>query len=307
LKGLIFDLQRYSIHDGPGIRTVVFLKGCPLNCLWCCNPESQAPDPELEFRYSLCRKCGRCIAACPENAIHADVNIEPSAKIDRNKCTLCAACVQVCPNNALRITGEWAESDDILEQCLKDSDTYRRSGGGVTLSGGEPLFQPAFSLELLEKLYNRNIHTAIETTGYASWDTLESFLPWTDLFLFDIKHMNPVKHLEFTGVSNRSILENLERLINHKANVILRFPIIPGLNDDNETIEALGSLAIRHSINEVHLMPFHQLGKEKYRRIGRNYALDSMPAYFENADQEYKLQTIQNAFQRKGIRTQIGG
>lgn len=307
MKGLVFDLQRYSIHDGPGIRTVVFLKGCPLQCQWCCNPESQRMMPELEFRFSLCQQCGQCISACPVNAVNPDVTVQPMQKIDRNICTLCGECVKVCPTGALRMAGQWLESNEIMDRCLQDADAYRRSGGGVTLSGGEPLAQPDFSVELLQQLYDRNIHTSVETTGFGSWENLEKFLPVTDLFLFDIKHLNPQIHLQLTGVSNQLILHNLENLVNHSANIILRIPVIPGLNDDRENMEKLLSLAMEYSIKEVHLMPFHQLGREKYDRIGENYLLKSLPAVFETPGYLQKMDTIRSAFIDRGIEINIGG
>ncbi|GAP20155.1 glycyl-radical enzyme activating protein [Leptolinea tardivitalis] len=307
MKGLVFDLQRYSIHDGPGIRTVVFLKGCPLDCPWCCNPESQNPEQELEFRSSLCQQCGTCISVCPSTAINLNVQIDPLEKIDRSLCTLCEACIQACPSRALRISGTWMETSDVLAQCLKDADTYRRSGGGITLSGGEPLYQPDFSLDLLQSFYNRNIHTAMETTGYAPWDTIEAFLPVTDLFLFDIKHTNPEKHNQLTGVPNTLILENLVKLCQNSATVVIRFPVIPGLNDDDENILAIMKIATDNGINQIHLMPYHQFGREKYRRLGRSYPLETNPLFGKQADLLYRLEKIHTMYTQHGIDCQVGG
>jgi pyruvate formate lyase activating enzyme len=307
LKGLVFDIQRYSIHDGPGIRTVVFLKGCPLNCLWCCNPESQRMRPELEFRSTLCQQCGKCISVCPEGAINPDVHILPIEKIDRLKCTNCGECVQICPNDALRMSGQWRESEEVFQDCLKDAHAFRRSTGGVTLSGGEPLLQPEFTFEILSKLFDRNIHTAIETTGYAPWKMIESLIPYINLFLFDIKHMNPEKHMAFTGVSNKLPLENLYRLGKTHANIVIRIPFIPGYNDDLENLNAIASLAVGLSVSEVHIMPFHQLGKSKYDRFGYNYQMKNLNGVLESEKSRFALQKALTFFSEAGFTARIGG
>jgi pyruvate formate lyase activating enzyme len=307
LKGLVFDLQRYSIHDGPGIRTVVFLKGCPLNCLWCCNPESQRMVPELEFRSSLCRQCGKCISVCPETAIHPDVSISPAQKIDRLKCTLCGECAEICPYKALRISGEWMETGEVLGVCLKDADIFRRSTGGVTISGGEPLAQAEFSLQLLNKLHEKNIHTAIETTGLAAWETIQQFIPFTGLFLFDIKHTNPEHHISLTGISNLTILSNLEKLAQANAKIILRIPIVPGYNDDSQNILAVCDLAKKFQIQEIHLMPFHQFGKEKYVRFGYNYALHDLIGILDSDEGLKSLNLAEKMILDSGLAVQIGG
>jgi pyruvate formate lyase activating enzyme len=307
LKGLVFDLQRYSIHDGPGIRTVVFLKGCPLHCLWCCNPESQRMEPELEFRASLCQQCGKCISICPEDAIHPDVHISAAEKIDHKKCTNCGECVKVCPNEALRLSGMWLDSEEVFRQCIKDANDFRRSGGGVTLSGGEPLVQPEFALEVLQKLYNRNVHTAVETTGFTRWESIEPLLPFTNLFLFDIKHIQSEKHFAFTGVANERILVNLEKLARSPVEIIIRIPIIPGINDDLENLNSIAILAVRLSIPEVHLMPFHQFGKEKYSRFGYLYSLAGMKAVQDTEEGRKSLLEAQTIFSKVGITAKIGG
>jgi pyruvate formate lyase activating enzyme len=307
LNGLIFNLQRYSLHDGPGIRTVVFLKGCPLHCLWCCNPESQRMEPELEFRPSLCKKCGACISACPEDAIHPNVDCIPAEKINRGKCTLCGKCVSVCPNEALRISGQWMDPEKVFDECLKDADVYRRSGGGVTLSGGEPLFQPEFSLELLQKLFNRGIHTAIETSGFASWETFETIIPYIDLFLFDIKHTNSQKHAAITGIPNEGIIGNLNKLASRSKKIILRIPLIPGFNDDIENLNSIVKLSTSLSINEINLMPFHQFGKEKYVRFGSQYSLMELKGLQDTEGGRKVLLDAQILFSEAGINTVIGG
>ena len=264
-------------------------------------------EPELEFRPSLCQKCGVCISACPENAIHADVDILPLEKVDRKKCTVCGDCVKVCPNEALRISGRWMDSNDVFDECLKDADAFRRSGGGVTLSGGEPLLQPEFSLELLQKLYDRNIHTAMETTGYADWESIEPLLPYVDLFLFDVKQTNSQKHSALTGAPNEEILENLNKLASKSAQIILRIPFIPGYNDDIENLKSIAALAIRLSIKEIHLMPFHQFGKDKYERFGSQYPLMDLKGVQDSDEGRKHLYEIQEDFNNAGINTAIGG
>lgn len=307
MKGLVFNIQRYSIHDGPGIRTVVFLKGCPLHCLWCCNPESQNPLPELDFNRLLCQECGKCIQVCPVEAIHPDVHIDPLRKIDRQTCTLCGECVRVCPSEALRIIGEWMEPETVLQTCLKDDAIYRRSDGGVTLSGGEPLAQPEFSVELLEKLYARNIHTAIETSGVIRWNIFSGILPFTNLFLYDIKHTDPIKLLTMTGMKNDLAISNLVKLVDHPVQIILRVPIIPTINDDPENLSQIASFAERIGIREVHIMPFHQYGKDKYYRLGMDYSLHNQLSLMEQESGEQILDLARSIFSEKGLIVHIGG
>jgi pyruvate formate lyase activating enzyme len=273
LIGIITHIQRYSIHDGPGIRTVVFFKGCPLVCLWCCNPETQSFQPELEFIKNICQQCGRCLQVCPEQAVNPDLNCQERDKIDRKKCTLCKKCIQACPTGALKIIGESMSLNDVIATIQKDAAFYRRSGGGVTLSGGEPLSQPEFTIQLLKKCHDLNIHTTIETCGLVNRQVFEKIFPFTDLFLFDIKHLNPIRHHELTGSSNEKILENLHWLRKKNANVILRLPLIPSINMDAENIQQIAALIHELGIREVNLMPFHQMGKEKYSHLGKDYRL----------------------------------
>ncbi|NMC79127.1 MAG: glycyl-radical enzyme activating protein [Chloroflexi bacterium] len=307
MKGLIFNIQRYSIHDGPGIRTVVFLKGCPLSCLWCCNPESQSFAPELEFRASLCQHSGRCIAACPEDAIHPDPWVAAAEKIDRQRCTDCGACVEVCPSQALHLVGEWMAVEEALAEVLRDASYYRRSGGGVTLSGGEPLAQPDFSLAFLKACYEHNIHTAMETTGAVAWELYEKVLPFVDVFLYDIKHMDSEAHRRLTGVPNERILENARRLSRSRAQIILRLPLIPGLNTGTENLEATARLAAQLQVMEVHLMPFHQLGKDKYRHLGRTYTLEGLTDLRKNDDGRAQIQQAVEIMAAYGLETFVGG
>jgi pyruvate formate lyase activating enzyme len=307
LTGVVFDIQRYSIHDGPGIRTVVFLKGCPLRCLWCCNPESQQAYPEVEFRERLCQHCGTCLSACPLGAINPDLWLTTGPKINLALCDNCGMCVERCPNGALRMVGQRRSVDEVLREVLRDAAYYRRSGGGVTLSGGEPMALPAFVTELLEACYQRNVHTAIETTGCVSWSLYEQVLPFTDLFLYDLKHVDCEAHRQLTGVPNTTILENARRLARAGASIILRVPLIPGCNLDDAHLSALADFAASLNVLEVHLMPFHQLGKDKYRRLSRSYRLGALRGLLEARDGPEKIRWAREIMARRGLEVFIGG
>lgn len=307
MNGIITHIQRYSIHDGPGIRTVVFFKGCPLACLWCCNPESQSFHPNLEFIRSLCRQCGRCIEVCPESAVNDDLNCQENQKIDRVKCTLCMKCVEECPSGALKVVGETKSVEEIMEEVRRDAAFYRRSGGGITLSGGEPFSQADFALQLLSKCHQENIHTAVETCGMVARIILEKALPHTDLFLFDIKHMNLQKHLQYTGVSNKEIFENLTWLCRQQAHVILRLPMIPEMNMDLEDLRDLRTLITDLGIREVNLMPFHQLGKDKYSHLGKSYQLAKQPDLRLDESAMNQLVQIRDLLKSEKITVTIGG
>lgn len=307
MKGIITHIQRYSIHDGPGIRTVVFFKGCPLTCLWCCNPETQSFKPELEFIKSLCQHCGQCVKICPENAVNTDLFCPESEKIDRQKCTICGKCVSVCPSTALKIIGEEMDTEAVLAVIKKDGAFYRRSGGGITLSGGEPLSQPKFAQHLLKKCHDLNIHTAVETCGLAVQSVFEQVLPFTDLFLFDIKHLDPQNHQRLTGVSNELILSNLRWLHEKSAHVILRLPLVPGLNMDTENLHSLAELVDELGIEEVNLIPFHQMGKDKYSHLGKNYQLSGQIDLRLDEEGKKNLLSAQEFLKSEKVDVTIGG
>jgi pyruvate formate lyase activating enzyme len=307
LKGIITHIQRYSIHDGPGIRTVVFFKGCPLTCVWCCNPETQSFKPELEFIKNLCQHCGQCVKICPEHAVNPDLFCPETAKIDRLKCSMCGKCAAVCPSSALRIVGEEMETDAVLELIKKDGAFYRRSGGGMTLSGGEPLSQPEFARDLLKKCHDLNIHTAIETCGLAAQSTLEQILPFTDLLLFDIKHLDPQSHQHLTGASNTLVLSNLRWLHQRSAPIILRVPLVPGLNSNTENLHSLVALVHELGITEVNLMPFHQMGKDKYSHLGKEYQLLRQMDLCLDEEAKKELISVQELFRSENINVVIGG
>jgi len=267
--GVIFDLQRYSIHDGPGIRTLVFMKGCPLRCLWCDNPESQNLDNEIIYIETNCIKCGRCVVACRTGAI------SPSTlRITNKMCTNCWACSQICPADARRVAGRQVTVHQVLGEIEKDRLFYRASGGGVTVGGGEPTMQCEFVTSLLTECQRRNIHTAIETCGYARWSRLERILQHLDLVLFDIKSMDPEEHVRLTGVSNEPVLRNARRIASYAIPVIIRVPIIPGYTDSQSNIESIAKFATGlRTVTQIELLPYHQLGERKYEWLGREYPL----------------------------------
>lgn len=265
-SGVVFDVKRFALHDGPGIRTTVFLKGCPLSCAWCHNPEGRSRNLELLFWEARCTGCGTCIEACPANAVSI---VDNAARVDRERCTVCGACVDVCPTGARAVAGEVWSVERILDVVEKDLLFYDESGGGVTLSGGEPLAQPAFAAALLGACRGRRIHTAVDTCGCAEWSALERVARETDLFLYDVKHVDAAMHKELTGVSNERILENLRRLSDGGHRLWIRYPLVPGRNDGEAEIIALGRLvACLDSVATVHLLPFHWGGERKLERLG---------------------------------------
>ncbi len=274
--GLVFNIQRYSLHDGPGIRTLVFLKGCALRCLWCSNPESQRLEPELAYNEDKCigtKECAFCRDVCPSGAVKEKDNRIVS--IDRTLCDACLQCADACPSLALSVFGKPMTVNEVLEAVEADGDFYGRSGGGMTLSGGEPLVQAGFACELLKEAKRRRINTSIETCGFVEWKDLEQACGYLDSILFDIKSMNPVKHKQFTGVSNEKILENFKRLCERFPALAkrVRTPVIPGFNDTEEDIEAIVDFIRGNPNIEYELLAYHRLGQPKYLYLGREYAL----------------------------------
>jgi len=269
--GVVFDVKRFALHDGPGIRTTVFLKGCPLSCSWCHNPESQSPKAELMFSQEQCIGCGTCIPRCPVEAI---TMFHEVARTNRDLCTACGECVGACSAGARAIAGAAWSVDSLLEEIEKDLLFYDESGGGVTLSGGEPLAQSAFAISLLEACRERRIHTTVDTCGYAEWKVMESVARLTDLFLYDVKHVDDDRHRELTGVSNRKILENLRRLDGGGSALWIRYPVIPEANDAHADTAALGEfVGGLKSVEAIHLLPFHRGGETKLERLGRTSRL----------------------------------
>lgn len=298
-KGLVFNIQRYSIHDGPGIRTTVFLKGCPLKCKWCSNPESINPHPELMIRESKCDACGKCLDSCSRHAIKLH---DDHVHIDRSKCDLCLKCADICPKGAIELTGKYMSVEEAVDECVKDELFYQNSGGGVTLSGGEPLYQPEFTLNLLKACKESALNTAIDTSGFANWNVIEKALPYIDLVLYDIKHLDPEMHQSATGGSNEVILDNLQKIVkSDKPRVWIRIPVIPNFNDSETYIEKLAETLVGMPAEKISLLGYHEWGKPKYASLGRDYPLNGCvpPA-------EEKLERLKDIMQSKGLQVTIG-
>lgn len=256
----VFNIQKFSLHDGPGIRTTIFFKGCPLSCIWCHNPESLSPEPETLFNENTCLQCGQCGTDSPKT--HRQV-------LTRQQ-------IEDCPTESLTIAGTVWELKELLVEIEKDRVFYEQSGGGVTFSGGEPLMQLDALIELLEACKIKGRHTALDTCGYSSWTAIEKIAPLVDLFLYDLKMISDKDHKQFTGVSNASILQNLKNLSARGARIWLRLPIIPTINDSEDAIHAIGSLLKSLSIEAVHLLPYHNYATGKYQRLGKAYTLDHL-------------------------------
>ena len=290
-QGIVFNLQRFSTNDGPGIRTTVFLKGCPLNCLWCHNPESKSSHPEVMLNASRCVGCGNCFNICPDHlhTIHEEMH-----QIDRTSCKGCGTCVRDCPG-ALELMGKTMSVEQVLEEVMKDEMFYQQSGGGMTVSGGEPFAQPQFLLALLKGAEKRNLSVCIETSGYTKSEYLLKAAPMVDWFLFDWKESDPQRHREYTGVDNHRILENLQALNEIRANIILRCPIIPGYNDRADHFAGIADLAERFpAIHRIDIEPYHPLGQEKSRQLGKEYPLQGL-----GFPEETQIQSWMQAIQSK--------
>ncbi|MBN1858096.1 glycyl-radical enzyme activating protein [Candidatus Bipolaricaulota bacterium] len=265
-QGVLFDIKRFALHDGPGIRTTLFLKGCPLSCVWCHNPESQNREPDLMFWQDRCIGCRACVMVCRERAI---VVSDGLARTDRGRCTGCGRCVEACPADARRIVGRRWSIQSLLQEIESDVLFYDQSGGGITLSGGEPLAQTAFAVALLTACRERRIHTAVDTCGHAPWTDVEALAAVTDLFLYDIKLIDAARHRELTGASNAQILNNLGRLDDTGGRIWIRYPLIPGLNDRADDLIALGDLVARlRHVEAIHILPYHRGGLKKHERLG---------------------------------------
>lgn len=274
MKGTIFDIQRLSVHDGPGIRTIVFMKGCPLSCIWCHNPESRDFRPTLGYSAERCIGCGRCATACSAHSFDGGVH-----RIDRTACEGSGACVGVCPTGALTLYGKEVTAAEVMEEVMRDRAFYKTSGGGLTVSGGEPLGQPDFLCELLTLAKQSGLHTCLETCGYTSRAVIERVAPSVDLFLYDFKESDPALHEKFTGVSSERIISNLRYINSLGKRIVLRCPIIPGLNDRREHLVAIADLAASlDMVEEVDIMAYHLLGTGKYRELGMECVTADIPA-----------------------------
>lgn len=292
-KGITFNIQKFSIHDGPGIRTTVFFKGCPLRCEWCSNPESQIKNVQILHDQSKCSYCLSCVAACPNGAItHEDNKII----INEDKCVGCLTCVNSCPNRALSYEGDYQTIEEIVDICMQDIDFYEESGGGVTISGGEGMSQPEFLKRLIAELKKNSVHVAIETTGYVKKETFEELARELDLLLFDVKHYDREKHYNGTKVYNNLIVENLKWAIDNGIEVLPRIPVIPDFNDSLEDAEGLAKLLVEVGAKKVQLLPFHQFGEKKYELLNRNYKYKNKKALYPEDLEEY-----QKIFEDKGL------
>ncbi len=297
VSGLVTNIQRYSLHDGPGIRTTVFLKGCPLDCWWCHNPEGLAPERELVTVESRCLQCGECVKACPEGIA------VPGTSPDRAVCVRCGACVRACPTGARQFAGVAMTVADVLFEIDKDRIFHDDSSGGVTFSGGEPLLQFEFLLALLQGCRQAGVHTAVDTCGFVKESQLSQVAALADLILFDLKILDEARHRKFTGVSNASILENLRQVSSRHPKVWLRVPIIPGVNDAPAELEAIARFAASLSgIRQVSLLPYHRTGIQKFQRLGRDYRLpDTTPPSSE------QIKAAADCFGAYGLKVKVGG
>lgn len=298
-KGIVFDIQKFSVHDGPGIRTIVFLKGCPLSCRWCSNPESQCREPQVMFVSKNCIGCGKCKEVCPVNA----VNFELPYRIDQSKCIKCGKCVENCYANALEMSGTERTVGEVISELKKDNMYYRRSGGGITLSGGEALTQVDFIEELLKGCRANRWNTAVETAAFVNKDVLKRILPLLDLVMMDIKHMNSEKHREYIGQGNEIILENAKFIASSGTQLIIRVPVIPGFNDDKDNILKLSQFVVSlKNVREIHLLPYHRLGENKYGYLGYKY---KMPPIDPPSNEDMKK--LKNIVESFGLICKIGG
>jgi pyruvate formate lyase activating enzyme len=292
-SGRVFNVQRYSLHDGPGIRTTVFLKGCPARCLWCHNPESQSFAPEVLVVETRCVSCGTCATVCPHGAP------PPGSSL----CTACGACVEACPTGARQLAGRETTVDAVMEEVRRDRVFYEESGGGVTFSGGEPLAQPAFLAALLEACRAAGIHTAVDTCGFCPRERLLALAPLVDLFLFDVKLVDDARHRAFTGLPAAPILQNLRALSAAHSSVWIRVPVVPGHTDDETDLAATAALVAQlPGVHHVNLLPYHRTGAPKARRLGRDYTLDALAP-----PPPERLLALAALFRDRGLAVQIGG
>jgi len=297
----IFDIKRYAINDGPGIRIVIFLKGCNLNCAWCHNPESISTETERMYAPAKCIQCGTCVVACPEKAITLT---SEGIITDPERCNMTGRCAEVCPTKAIEISGHPMSVAEIMNEIEKERVFFDQSGGGVTFSGGEPLLQSKFLIELLDECGKRGIHRAVDTAGLANTKIILEVAKRTDLFLYDLKLMFSEKHLEWVGIPNEKILENLKALAETGVKIIIRIPLVGGVNDDAENMEATARFvaSLSGEKKEVNLLPYHKIAQTKYQKLGRPEEFQLL----EEPTKEAQQQAIA-IFEKYGIQASIGG
>ena len=301
IRPLIFDIKRYAINDGPGIRMVIFLKGCNLRCAWCHNPESVSTMKEQMYAVAKCIRCGICVAACSEEAISL---FPDGIETDASLCKKCGRCADVCPTKALELSGKPLSVDEIMKEIEKERVFFEQSGGGITISGGEPLLHPEFLIELLDECGRQGVHRAVDTAGLVNSKILLEVAKRTDLFLFDLKLMNPEKHRKWVGVPNEEILKNLTLLAKSGANINIRIPLIGGVNDDAENIEATAHFvaALSGERKSVNLLPYHKIAQSKYQKLGRTDEFQLL----EEPTKESQQRALE-IFANHGIEASIGG
>jgi pyruvate formate lyase activating enzyme len=300
VEGNIFDIKKYAIHDGPGIRSTVFFKGCPLACRWCHNPEGLTVESQRIYRQERCIGCGECIQICPQKGL-----TQTAAGVARDpaKCDLCQTCADHCPSEAIEFVGRKVTVDEVIAEIKKDIAFYDESGGGITFSGGEPLMQPEFLLQLLEACAELDLHRTVDTTGYADSELLLQVAQKTDLFLYDLKLMDAAKHRDFTGVSNRRILYNFRMLAKYGARIQVRVPIIPGINNDAENIDRTAALVSDlPGVEQIAILPFHNSARGKYGRLG----MECLSSDIESPSDEH-MKIIAGRLERSGLQVKIGG
>ncbi len=326
-SGIVFDIKKYSINDGPGIRTTVFMSGCPLSCLWCHNPESQSREPVLLYRANRCLGCGTCMDICPENAIsieaenqdtdytenadkHGEIFVKkselfrvPRIFTDRSKCTRCQTCITSCYSGAREFSGKEMTVSNVMAQVEREIPFYDESDGGVTFSGGEPLMQPGFLAAMLKACKKQEIHTVVDTSGFANWQVFEQIRGEVDLFLYDLKMMDSEKHREVTGVGNEVILSNLWKLSERGHRIVVRVPLVPGINDDEQNLLASGKfLASFPKIESVEIMGYHDIAQAKYEALGMQYKMVGLKSPSTDA-----MLSAQEIFRAVGLRAFVHG
>lgn len=303
-KALVTNIQKFSLHDGDGIRTTIFFKGCGLHCMWCHNPESQNYNPQLMRYEERCMKCGSCVKACSNEALSIGENGD--ILFDRDKCKVCGRCIDFCAYDALEIAGKYYTTDELVEEARKDIILYEESGGGVTLSGGEVMSQSAdFLLDLLKKLNRLGIKADIDTCGFAPWESYEKIADYVDTFLYDIKMINKEKHLEFIGEGLDVILDNLIKLNNLDTDINIRIPIIGKINDDLSEMQKVSDWLVKNKIRvkQINLLPYHSAGSSKYERLGLDYQDERM-----SVPTEKRMEEIKDLFNKNGFNNiYIGG